>query len=180
MCLASQKQSNICFSNCYRSLMCFTYLRRDSCSIFWVSARRSCLFCIRTQVSNSVEWAVRYVDPTLYSPVILNPASIVPSTATTGNFKPVQIGYALAGSGALGTILSLALFPYLQRRFNNRRMYIFFSAFWALAFALMPAGHLAAMIPASLDGGTQRRDAFVWLAIALIMVPLRLGVNVSL
>lgn len=114
--------------------------------------------------------------------IILNPTSIFTyyCNATIGKLQPVQIGYALAGSGALGTVLSLALFPYLQRRFNNRRMYIFFSAFWALAFALMPTGHLAALIPASSNGGTQKRDAFVWLAIALIMVPLRLGVNVSL
>lgn len=92
-------------------------------------------------------------------------------------FQPAQIGYALAGSGAVGTFMSLAFFPFIQRRFNNRRLYILFSAFWALGFAVMPIGHLAATIP--VGGDESKRGVLVWIAIALILLPIRLAVNVS-
>lgn len=88
----------------------------------------------------------------------------------------MQIGYALAGSGAAGAAISLSIFPYLQRRFNNRRMYTFFSVFWALAFALMPIGNLAARLP--MGGDQHKQDLAIWSAIALILIPIRIAVVV--
>lgn len=91
--------------------------------------------------------------------------------------QPVQIGYALAGSGAVGTVVSLSVFPYLQRRFNNRRMYTFFSAFWAMIFVIMPIGNIAARL--SMGGDQHKQNLIVWAAIALILTPLRIAVIVG-
>lgn len=90
--------------------------------------------------------------------------------------KPVQIGYALAGSGVVGTIVSLTIFPRIQRRFNNRLMYTFFAGFWALGFGIMPIGNLAARLAQSLPEG--KADALAWGAIVFILIPIRIAVNV--
>jgi hypothetical protein len=55
-------------------------------------------------------------------------------------------------------------------------MYTFFSAFWALVFALMPVGNFAARLP--MGGDQAKKDAVTWAAIVLILIPLRVAVNV--
>ena len=76
----------------------------------------------------------------------------------------------------MGALVSLLVFPYIQRRFNNRRMYTFFSAFWAIVFGLMPIGNFAARLP--MGGDQAKKDAVAWAAIILILIPLRIAVNV--
>ena len=90
--------------------------------------------------------------------------------------KSAQIGYALAGSGAVGVFFSLVFFPFIQQRFNNRRLYTNFCAFWPLAFVLMPIGNFAARLP--MGGDPARQDAIAWAAIVAILIPVRFAMNV--
>ena len=90
--------------------------------------------------------------------------------------KPAQIGYALAGSGVVGVFFSLVFFPFIQQRFNNRRLYTIFCAFWALAFVLMPLGNFAARLP--MGGDYAKQDAIAWAAIVAILIPVRFAMNV--
>ncbi|KAF8310792.1 MFS general substrate transporter [Clavulina sp. PMI_390] len=85
-----------------------------------------------------------------------------------------EIGWVLATSGTAGTIISLVVFPRLQRRFNNRLMYTFFAAFFPIAYAMMPMGNLMARL-AKKEGNS---EALIWVAIVLIIAPIRIGVNV--
>ena len=68
--------------------------------------------------------------------------------------------------------MSLAFFPFISKRFNNRNLYVFFSAFWALSYAVMPIGHLAAVAPLE----ESKRDVLVWFVIAIILFPIKLAV----
>ena len=91
-------------------------------------------------------------------------------------WQPAQIGFACAGSGAVGIVILLALFPFIQQRFNNRRLYTFFSTFWALAFSLMPIGNFATRLP--MGGDQNKKDAVEWVAITLILIPIKIAMNV--
>jgi len=64
----------------------------------------------------------------------------------------------------------------MQRRFNNRHLYAFFSSFFALVYAIMPIGNLAARL--SMGGDQAKKDAVGWAAIVLILIPIRIAVNV--
>ncbi|KAF8318103.1 MFS general substrate transporter, partial [Clavulina sp. PMI_390] len=86
--------------------------------------------------------------------------------------SPQSIGWALAVSGAIGTFIALVLFPFVQRRYNNRLLYMIFSCFWAITFALAPLGHLAATVP-----DEAKRTPLLWGTITLILLPIRLGIS---
>lgn len=90
--------------------------------------------------------------------------------------QPSQIGWALAGSGIVGADSSLFLFPILQRRFNNQKMYAFFASFFPIGYALMPLGYLAARYGGGRDGTDEKmRSAAVWVAIVVILIPIRIA-----
>lgn len=120
-------------------------------------------------------WSVQYVFRTTF--YALAYPELTRWIFCCGSIQPIQIGYALAGSGAVGTVISLALFPWLQRRYNNRKMYTFFASFWSLAFAVMPVGNLAAVL-ASKMASEKNAEATVWAAIVFVLIPLRIAVNV--
>ncbi|KAF8299921.1 MFS general substrate transporter [Clavulina sp. PMI_390] len=84
--------------------------------------------------------------------------------------NPTQIGWILSMSGIVG-IASLIVFPYIQHRFNNRHLYAFFATLTPITFALMPIGNLAARW----THGTN--DGWLWVAIAIILIPTRMAVN---
>lgn len=90
--------------------------------------------------------------------------------------SPVQIGSALAGSGAVGAIVSIVIFPWIQRRFNNRKLYTVLVAFWWIPFGLIPLGHLAAKRGESMP--ERKADALSWAAIIVILIPVKIAVNV--
>lgn len=71
--------------------------------------------------------------------------------------------------------MSLVFFPFISKRFNNRNLYVFFSAFWAMSYAVMPLGHLAATAP--IEEG--KKDVLVWFVIGIILLPIRLAVMVA-
>lgn len=82
--------------------------------------------------------------------------------------SPEQIGYVLAISGMIGTVSSLFVFPVMQRRFNNRRMYTCLMACWPMAFMLMPLGNMFARV--------ENAAVMTWVGIAIILTPIRIGV----
>lgn len=85
--------------------------------------------------------------------------------------QPNQIGYALAISGTAGTLSALLFFPYIQPRFNNRRLYIFFASFWLAVFSVMPLANVAARTG---------NGALVWTAVIAILAPVRLASNANM
>jgi len=76
-----------------------------------------------------------------------------------------QIGYALAGTGVVGAMMSLIIFPPLQRTFNNRQMYATLMALWPATFLSMPL--LNILVRSSASGG------MVWVGIGALLVPVR-------
>ena len=92
------------------------------------------------------------------------------------SFQPAQIGKALAGSGAVQAVISIFMFPWLQRRYNNRKLYTVLAAFWWPGFALMPIGHLVASWGKSMT--KENADRVIWAAIILILIPIKIAVNV--
>ncbi|KAF8299925.1 MFS general substrate transporter [Clavulina sp. PMI_390] len=91
---------------------------------------------------------------------------------------PTQIGWVLAISGIVGTVSALSIFPHIQRRFNNRHLYTFFSVFWPITYALMPMGNLVArrVKRADTKGGVAA-EGWLWAAIAMILTPEKIAVN---
>jgi len=82
--------------------------------------------------------------------------------------SPIQIGYALAASGFVGTAISLIVFPALQQRFHNRRMYTLLMGLWGVTFCLMPLGNWVMRLDPT--------PAMAWVGIAVILTPVRLAV----
>ncbi|KAF8321578.1 MFS general substrate transporter [Clavulina sp. PMI_390] len=91
--------------------------------------------------------------------------------------SPDQIGWALAASGIIGATASLTLFPLVQHRFNNRRLYTLFSLFWPVAFAMMPIGSVIVRF-AERQKSANAKERLVWIATAMILIPVRIGLNV--
>lgn len=92
--------------------------------------------------------------------------------------QPAQIGGALAGSGAVGAIISILVFPWFQRRYNNRKLYTVLAAFWWPAIAFIPVGNLVARWTQSRSMSESTANAWIWGAVVLIMTPIRIAVNV--
>lgn len=119
--------------------------------------------------------SVSISSPALSSPCLpLNDAS----SCSPHPLQPSQIGYALAISGAAGTVSALLFFPYIQRRFNNRRLYAFFTAFYIVVFCFMPLGNIAARLP--MGGDAKKQESVLWVAIIAILVPIRLAANANM
>ncbi|KAF8299932.1 MFS general substrate transporter [Clavulina sp. PMI_390] len=89
--------------------------------------------------------------------------------------SPSQIGLALAVSGAVGAFSSLVIFPRIQRRFNNRSLYNVLACFWPIAYAMMPIGNLIARWAEGLP--PNEGQAWMWVAIAMILTPMRAAMN---
>ncbi|KAF8299924.1 MFS general substrate transporter [Clavulina sp. PMI_390] len=91
---------------------------------------------------------------------------------------PTQIGWILAISGMVGTTSALFIFPRIQRRFNNRQLYTFFSGFWPITFALMPVGNLAARWVKQVESkGKPAMEVWLWGAFIMILAPKMIAVN---
>lgn len=71
-------------------------------------------------------------------------------------------------------IISISVFPLLQKRYKTSRLYMFFLWFYVLAFVVMPIGHIAAEV--RVNGINP--EALTWTAIVAILIPVRISVMV--
>ncbi|KAF8324457.1 MFS general substrate transporter [Cantharellus anzutake] len=82
--------------------------------------------------------------------------------------SPQQIGLALSASGLLGAFGSVLVFPWLQRTFNNRKMFSFLMAMWILAYLFAPIASIIVRL-------SHNNATVSWLGVVLILVPARIG-----
>lgn len=84
-----------------------------------------------------------------------------------------QIGTALAMTASVATVVALVIFPVVQKRYNNRTLFVFLVSPFVLVFALMPIGNLAAR--AHFEGDETmakwKHDVLVWIAIFITLIP---------
>jgi len=70
------------------------------------------------------------------------------------------------------------IFPVIQRKYNNRRLYILFTAAWAVAFFFLPLGNIVAKLMDA-EGVTERmQNRVMWGVIGVLLLPNRVAVNV--
>ncbi|KAF9239644.1 major facilitator superfamily domain-containing protein [Melanogaster broomeanus] len=85
-------------------------------------------------------------------------------------FSESQIGYSLAGAGAITAIIQIFIMSYLLRTFDCAKMYNFCMGLWPYAFAAFPI--LNAIARGGLDEETGQFGAFtaamLWIGIAII------------
>jgi len=82
---------------------------------------------------------------------------------------PAQIGYWLSGSAAFIILLQLFVFPVLQRRFRNVRLYAVIMSTWVLAFAALPLTNLVAR-GNELEDGTLSPEGEAGVAIGIVIM----------
>lgn len=69
--------------------------------------------------------------------------------------------------------ISLFVFPIVQKRYNNRRLYVMLLSFFVLLFALTPLGNLAARVRFGGDEASAnwKHEVLVWVACLVIVFP---------
>ncbi|KDQ14750.1 hypothetical protein BOTBODRAFT_32505 [Botryobasidium botryosum FD-172 SS1] len=89
---------------------------------------------------------------------------------------PAQIGYWLSASAAFIIGMQLFVFPVLQRRFHNVRLYTVIMSTWIIAFAMLPLTNLIARGNVLEDGTlSPEGEARVSIGIVIMIVLARIA-----